>query len=37
MTSIDVTMDFGDVQMNGVQAESGKIQNDDGDISIEND
>lgn len=31
---MDVTMEFGDVQMNGVQAESGRIQSDDGDITL---
>lgn len=35
LKNIDVTMDFGDVQMNGVQAESGSIESDDGDIDLE--
>ena len=34
LKNIDVTMDFGDVQMNGVQAESGSIESDDGDIVL---
>lgn len=34
LKNIDVTMDFGDVQMNGVQAEGGNIRNDDGDIVL---
>lgn len=34
LKKMDVTMEFGDVQMNGVQAESGSIQSDDGDITL---
>lgn len=34
LKKMDVTMEFGDVQMNGVQAESGRIQSDDGDITL---
>lgn len=34
LKKIDVAMDFGDVQMNGVQAESGRIQSDDGDVTL---
>ena len=32
LKKIEVTMGFGDVQMNGIQAESGRLQNADGDI-----
>ena len=34
LKKIEVTMGFGDVQMNGIQAESGRLQNADGDITL---
>ena len=34
LKKIDVTMEYGDLWMNGVQAESGSIQSDDGDIAL---
>ena len=34
LKKMDVTMEFGDVKMNGVQAEGGSIQSDDGDIIL---
>lgn len=34
LKKIEVTMGFGDVQMNGIRAESGNLQNADGDITL---
>ncbi len=34
LKNMDITMEFGDIQMNGVQAEGGSIQSDDGDITL---
>ncbi len=34
LKKIEVTMGFGDVQMNGIRAESGSLQNADGDITL---
>ena len=34
LKKIEITMGFGDVQMNGIQAESGRLQNADGDITL---
>lgn len=34
LKKMDIHMDFGDIQMNRVQAESGRIQSDDGDIVL---
>lgn len=34
LKEMDIHMDFGDIQMNRVQAESGRIQSDDGDIVL---
>ena len=34
LKKIEITMGFGDVQMNGIRAESGSLQNADGDITL---